>query len=149
MVVLNLVLALFLSYTNPVNVTSKPLVETVACDAKQYRDKCVKNIPEGWTFLKSYTLDGRNGARKQVEYSYIFSKNTTYLVVLANNDSRTKGLKVTLYDSNRKQLASSFVKERYYPAVAYKCNATGIYFMRFTFENPKDYCAASVLAFKR
>ncbi len=147
MIVLNLVLALFLSYTNPGE--TKIEKEVPACDAKAYKDRCVKSLPEGYTFLKSYTIDGKGGSRKDVEYSYIFSKNTEYLVMLANSGNDTKGLKVTLYDSNRRPLATSYNKGRYYPAMIYKCHATGIYFIRFSFENTNDYCAGSVLAFKR
>ena len=154
MIVLNLVLALFLSFINPteevsVNTENESHEITVDCDAKPYKDKCVASLPDGYTFLKSYTIDGRNGTRKKVMYSYIFSKNTAYLVMLANGSAQTKGVKVTLKDSNRKQLASSFANGKYYPALAYKCNATGIYFLEFEFEGGSTFCAGSVLAFKR
>lgn len=143
MVILNLVLALFLSITNPVTDLAS------ACDAKTYKDKCISSMPPSYTFLKSYTIDGKGGAKKSVEYSYIFSKNTTYLIMLANNDAQTRGITVTVSDSNKKQLANSFSKGKYYPALLYKCNATGIYFLTFTFEDTKDFCAGSVLGFKR
>jgi hypothetical protein len=146
MVVLNLILALFLSFLNPVK--ESPL--QAECDAKTYKDRCIKGLPEGYTFLKSYTIDGKAGIRKKVEYSYIFSKNTNYLVMLANRDAQTKGVTVTLFDSNRRQLATSFAKGKYYPAMAYKCNATGIYYLTFNFDTAApDYCAGSVLGFKR
>lgn len=146
MIVLNLILALMLSFTNPTPPKESAQAE---CDAKAYKDKCIKGLPDGFTFLKSYTIDGKAGQRKKVEYSYIFSKNTNYLVLMANSNPQTKGIVVTLYDSNRKQLATSLTKGKYYPALAYKCNATGIYFISFTFEGADNYCAGSVLGFKR
>ncbi len=145
--VLNLILAFFLYFT-PSSVSEMP-VDVNSCDAKPYKDKCVKNLPFSYTFLKSYSIDGKNGSKKSVEYSYIFSKNTNYLVMLANSNAQTKGLKVTLYDSNRRELATSYQNGKYYPAMGYTCRATGIYFLRFTFENTNDYCAGAVLAFKR
>ncbi|MDX2304270.1 MAG: hypothetical protein NW226_15810 [Microscillaceae bacterium] len=154
MIVLNLVLALFLSFINPTEMKSvspakKSPITQAECDAKPYKDKCVASLPDGYTFLKSYTIDGQNGTRKKVMYSYIFSKNTAYLVMLANGSAQTKGVKVTLKDSNRKQLASSFANGKFYPALAYKCNATGIYFLEFEFDGATSFCAGSVLAFKR
>ncbi|NJO00624.1 MAG: hypothetical protein HC880_02090 [Bacteroidia bacterium] len=148
MMVLNLVLALFLSL-NGFNEKPEPPIPAVECDAKPYKDKCVGDLPTSYTFLKSYTIDGKDGTKKTVEYSYIFSKETSYLVMLSNGNAQTKGLKVTLFDSNRRQLATSFVNGKYYPAMAYQCRATGIYFIRFTFEDTNNYCAGAVLAFKR
>jgi hypothetical protein len=148
MLVLNLILSLFLSWFNPTEEPTQP-TKVNACNAKVFKDKCIKDLPDGYTFLKSYTIDGQGGVKKKVEFSYIFSKNNNYLVMLANSNPQTKGIVVTLYDSNRKKLASSFSKEKYYPAMAYKCNATGIYYLSFTFENTNDFCAGSVLSFKR
>lgn len=158
MIVLNWVLALFLSFTNPLTkATTKTtaeeppikVIEVSACDAKVYKDNCVKNLPDGYTFLKSYTIDGKDGSRKKVDYSYIFSKGTRYILLLSNGDPKTSGLKVSIYDSNRKFLTSSYLRNKYYPAVIYECNATGIYFFSFEFENTNRFCAASVLALKR
>jgi hypothetical protein len=145
MMVLNLILAFFLSVFNP---TEEPQ-RVNACDAKTYKDKCVRDLPDGYTFLKSYTIDGQGGTKKKVEFSYIFSKNNSYLIMLGNSSPQTKGIVVTIYDSNRKKLAASFSNGKYYPAVAYKCNATGIYYLTFTFEGTNDYCAGSVLSFRR
>lgn len=151
MIILNLVLALLLTHTNPTVKSNTVEVEPMACNAQAYKDLCVEKLPDGYTFLKSYTIDGKNGARKSVRYSYIFSKNTSYLIMLANTNSKSKSvnkIKVTLYDSNGKKLASSYSKGRYYPGLSYKCNATGIYFMKFQFDG-SNFCAGSVLAFKR
>lgn len=151
MIVLNLILTLFLSLTNAATLQPKP-TKVAECDAKIYKDKCIDylNLQQGYTFLKSYTIDGKAGAKKTVEFSYIFSKNTNYLITLANNNPQTKGIAVTLYDSNKKRLASSLATNgKFYPAVSYKCNATGIYRLIFTFENANDYCAGAVLGFKR
>ncbi|MDW8345357.1 MAG: hypothetical protein RML94_00265 [Bacteroidia bacterium] len=116
---------------------------------KQYIDKCLSRLEEGYTFLKNYELDGEDGSKKNIEYSYIFSKNTKYMIVIANSSAETKGIYVTLYDSERRKITSSYVNGKFYPIISYTCSATGIYYMTFTFENTKDYCAASVLAFKR
>ena len=148
MTVLNLVLAFVLSFTLP-DASKLSTIDQPTCDGTPYRDKCLKKLPQGYTFLKSYTIDGKNGTRKKKKVSYIFSKGSVYFVTLANAHPKNEGIKVTLYDSNRKRLASSYAKGKYYEAMAYRCPATGLYFLEFEFENTRNYCAGSVLAFKR
>ncbi len=155
MIVLNFILALFLAYTSPSTPTVNDSEEVVNCDTKKFKEDCTRKIPQGYTFLKSYSVDGKNGAQKQVSYSYIFSKNTSYIMILANSHPQNKGFLVELYDSNRRRLASSYLSAsagrpaKYYPALGYQCQATGIYHLVFKFEDTQDYCAGSVLAFKR
>jgi hypothetical protein len=155
MIVLNFILALFLAYTSPSTPKVSESEAVVTCDTKKYKEDCTSKIPQGYTFLKSYSVDGKNGDQKQVSYSYIFSKNTSYLIILANSHAQNKGFLVELYDSNRRKLASSYLTAssgraaKYYPALAYQCQATGIYHLVFKFEDTQDYCAGSVLAFKR
>ncbi|MCS6820548.1 MAG: hypothetical protein NZ551_01630 [Microscillaceae bacterium] len=128
-----------------------PLATLVAqnCDSKQFTDKCLEKLPDGYTFLKSYKVDGQNGTKKKIEYSYIFSKNTNYLINVANSDPESKGIIIKIFDSSRKEIASSFKGGKYYSGLNFKCNATGIYFITFFFENARDYCAGAVLSFKR
>lgn len=150
MIVFNLVLALFLTFWNPTENESKPKIEVFACDAKAYKDKCVEEIPEGYTFLKSYTLDGQNGARRKIQNSYIFSKNTQYLLLINNGGAnKVNGLKVTIYDSNRRKIAESYANNRFYSGVGYKCNVTGIYHFEFEYVERSNFCGAGVLTFKR
>lgn len=156
MIVLNFILALFLAFTSPNTTEIKNSDETVvSCDTKKFKEDCTSKIPQGYTFLKSYSVDGKEGAQKQVSYSYIFSKNTSYLMILANSHPQNKGFMVELYDSNRRKLASSYLPAsgsrpaKYYPALAYQCQATGIYHLVFKFQDTNDFCAGSVLAFKR
>lgn len=146
MVILYLILSTLLSLH-----TTKKIEGSMLCDSKPHMDRCTSALPDGYTFLKSYSIDGKDGSKKTIEYSYIFSKDTNYLIMLANNagNPQVQGLKVTIYNSNRQPLAESFARGKYYPAISYKCNATGIYFIKFTFDNSPSYCAGSVLAFKR
>ena len=145
MMVLNLILSFFLSFTNVSPTTVKPM----ACNTKAFTDLVLQTLPRGYTFLKAYPVDGRGGARKSIKYSYIFSKNSTYMVRLKNSSAKNIGVAVTIYDSRRKKIASSFVKGKYYPGLGYKCGATGIYYITFDFDGKGDYCAGGVLAFKR
>lgn len=110
-------------------------------------DECVSKITEGYTFLKSYQMEKIGD---QMEYSYVFSKETNYMLILCNKEGAANNIVVTLFDNNRKEIASNYDKknEKYYPAIAYNCKATGIYYLRFSFNN-KPECCVSVLAFKK
>lgn len=102
-----------------------------------------------FTFLKSYKVDGNKSGL--VEYSYVFSKDTQYLLIYGDASDETAKVLVTLYDGSRKELASNFDKKnnRYLPGIGYKCTATGIYYMTFSMKETDDKCGVSVLGFKK
>jgi len=111
-------------------------------------DACVSKLGEGYTFLKIYKLET---TADHVEYSYVFSKGTNYMLVICNQDGTSKDVEVTLYDSQRKQLASNYDKatNKYFHAIVYNCQTTGIYYLKFTYKEQKPSCCVSVLAFKK
>ena len=110
-------------------------------------DECISKLGVGYTFLKTYQLEKIGD---EMEHSYVFSKETNYMLVLCNKDGAAKNVEVSLFDSSRKLIASNYDKknDKYYPAIAYNCKATGMYYLRFHF-NSKSECCVSVLAFKR
>ncbi|OJJ16485.1 hypothetical protein BKI52_34000 [marine bacterium AO1-C] len=143
--VLNLILSFFLSFTNVTPTAVKPM----ACNSKAFTDLVIKKLPKGYTFLKAYPIDGRQGQRKLVRFSYIFSKNSTYTIRIKNSSPKNEGLIVKVLDSRKKVKVSSYARGRYYSGLNYKCSATGIYYITFQFDGKGDYCAGGVLAFKR
>jgi hypothetical protein len=123
---------------------TKPCVQ---CNIEQYTEKGIKilNLEGGFTFLKSYPVDSQDGKK----YSYIFSQGTQYMIALANNDAHSKGIYLSLYDSNNRMVATSFANGKFHSALVFTCKTTGIYQLRFNFENTKDFCAVGVLGMKR
>jgi hypothetical protein len=121
------------------------------CEAEKYTEKLIEKMPDGYAFLKSYKIDGENGNKSKMEFPYIFSKDSNYMITLANKDVEIKGVILTLYDSNRKPVATNLDpgSKKFYSGVSYKCATTGVYYLTFSFESTKDYCAAAVLGFKR
>ena len=120
------------------------------CTTEEFEKKCVDKVNQlGFTFLKSYKIDGEN--KTKIEYQYIFTKGSNYLVTIASKDTDNKGVVLNLYDSNRKLVVSNHENEtkKYMAGLSYACNTTGIYYLSFTFENTRDKCAASVLGFKK
>ncbi|HAS45413.1 MAG TPA: hypothetical protein DCS93_33320 [Microscillaceae bacterium] len=126
-------------------------VNPTACQAKQMVRKGIGTIPRGFTFLKGYPVDGKSGKKKRVEYSYILSRNSKYLITLATRNNKSEGLKITLLNARKKAIASSYVDGKYYDGIQYTCQKTGLYYIRFTYDTKKtkSYCSGGVLSFRR
>jgi hypothetical protein len=120
------------------------------CNPDEQIEKCVPKLLDGFNFIKSYKVDGEGGAKQKVEYSYVFAKGLQYNLNLCVPAATIKGVRMTLYDSNRKPVSSNFMDGKYYDKIIYPCGATGIYYITFTFEEGADaYCGGAVLGFKK
>ncbi len=119
------------------------------CGADAKANECISTLQDGFTFLKTFKVDGQAGARPKVEYSYVFSKDTQYFLNICNDGEDTDGIVVTMYDSKRQMISTNFNNGKYYKGLVYPCNATGIYYITFTFQESQNYCGGSVLGFKR
>jgi hypothetical protein len=145
--IFSFLLASLMSWFSP----SPTPVNNAPCPAKQIVRKGISSLPKGFTFLKGYPVNGLNGKRKKIEYSYILSRNSKYLISLARQGNKNEGLQITLLNSRKKAIATSYVEGKYYDAIQYTCQRTGIYYIRFTY-NPKkttDFCSGGVLSFRR
>lgn len=118
------------------------------CDSESLSNSCIPKLATGFNFLKSYKIDGETGKDK-IEYSYVFTKGTQYMINLCAPGTATDGLVVSLFDSNRNKVATSKVNGEFISAIAYPCNATGIYYIQYTFDNSSAKCGGSALGFKR
>jgi len=117
------------------------------CDDPDFIDGCGQQL-KGYTLLKSYKVDSKdlkNG--KAVQYSYIFSKNTTYYLSVCSSDQSSKMI-VNLYDKSKRILATNYDKrtKKHYPALIYRCTSTGSYYLTFEFANHSG-CGVGVLGF--
>jgi hypothetical protein len=117
------------------------------CNADNLATACIPKLPSGFNFLKSYKVDGE--AKDKVEYSYVFTKGTQYMINVCSNGSATDGIVVSIYDKERNKVATSKINGQFITAIAYPCNATGIYYIQYTFDEPSAHCGGSALGFKR
>lgn len=124
-------------------------VSNAQCSAADKANGCISSLQDGFTFLKTFKVDGHDGAKPKVEYSYVFSKDTEYFLNICADGEVTDGIVVTMYDSKRQMVTTNFYKGKFYPDLTYPCNATGIYYLTFTFQDSQNYCGGSVLGFKR
>jgi len=119
------------------------------CNPRELASNCVSQVKEGFTFLKSFNIDGMNGSREKVEYSYVFSKDTQYFLNICSGGEITDGIVVNIYDSKRRVASTNFANDKVFPSIIFACKSTGIYYITFSFENSQNYCGGSVLAFKK
>ena len=119
------------------------------CNPDNFANACIPKLASGFNFLKSYKVDGEGGSKEKVEYSYVFTKGTQYMINLCANGAATDGIVVTLFDSGRNKVATSKINGQFISAIAYPCNATGIYYIQYTFDGSAGRCGGSALGFKR
>ena len=119
------------------------------CDSEPYTSGCNPKLASGFNFLKSYKIDGQGGTKTKVEYSYVFTKGTQYMINVCATGESTDGIVVSLFDSNRNKVVSSKVNDQYISAIAYPCNTTGIYYIQYTIDESTQFCGGSALGFKR
>jgi hypothetical protein len=117
------------------------------CNSDALSSQCIPKLATGFNFLKSYKIE--KGGKEYVEYSYVFTKGTQYMINICSPGQNTDGIVVSLFDSNRNKVASSKVNGQFISAIAYPCNTTGIYYIQYTFDGSTSYCGGSALGFKR
>lgn len=117
------------------------------CDAEGLSNQCIPKLAAGFNFLKSYKIE--KGGKEFVEYSYVFTKGTQYMINICAAGTGTDGIVVSLFDSNRNKVATSKINGQFIQAIAYPCNTTGIYYIQYTFDGSTSNCGGSALGFKR
>lgn len=117
------------------------------CNSEALSNQCIPKLATGFNFLKSYKIE--KGAKDFVEYSYVFTKGTQYMINICAATQPTDGIVVSLFDSNRNKVATSKINGQFISAIAYPCNTTGIYYIQYTFDGSTTYCGGSALGFKR
>lgn len=120
-----------------------------SCNTELYITKAMQDLSPGFTFVKSYRIDGRGGRRQKIEYTCVFSKDTDYDIRIQSQAGAATGIIATLYDSRRNQIATNYQSGKMYTSFRYTCRSTGIYYLTFTFKDSNEYCGGAVLGFKR
>jgi len=118
------------------------------CDSDEFMDNCASKL-DTYTFIKAFNTTMKK--TDVVEYSYVFSKGSSYIIIPCDQNIPGSRMIVNLYDRNKKIIASSYNKKTktFYPDLIYPCSATGVYYMEVTFEGPKGGCGVCLLGFKK
>ncbi|MFL5765050.1 MAG: hypothetical protein ACJ77K_13985 [Bacteroidia bacterium] len=118
------------------------------CGSDEYLEKFAPALAD-YTFIKSFNVQLSKQDDKS-EFSYVFSKGSTYRIVIGDMNPEGNRMIVSLYDRNRKLIASNYVKSsrKFFPSINYACSATGVYYVEAAFENGKTGCGINILGFK-
>ncbi|MDH5396887.1 MAG: hypothetical protein OEX02_01985 [Cyclobacteriaceae bacterium] len=119
------------------------------CNPEEHTNTCIPKLSTGFNFLKSYKVDGQGGNKDKVEYSYVFTKGTQYMINVCGPGGNTDGIVINLYDSQRNKVGTSLHDGQALAAFVYPCSTTGIYYIAYTFDGSTSYCGGSALGFKR
>ncbi len=119
------------------------------CDFNTQSQECISKVHDGFIYIKSFEVDGQNGLKEKVEYSYVMTKETQYYMNICTPGNDPDGITVTIYDAQRNPVSTNYANGKYYEALIFQCNATGIYYISFTFNESVNYCGGGVLAFKK
>ncbi len=136
-----------LFFLTAVLVSSMAYSAVAQCNPDEFTTECIPKLSKGYNFLKGYKIDGKNGQKAKIEYSYVFTKGTQYMInVCSENNS---GIIISLFDSKRNKVASSKKDGQYATAIAFPCKSTSIYYINYTFDNGNEYCGGSALGFRK
>ncbi len=119
------------------------------CSSDAFMDNC-SNALDDFNFIKSFEYTNPKGGAK-AEYSYVFSKGSTYRIVVCDENIAGNKMVISLYDRNHKLIASNFDKasKKVFPALTYPCSATGVYYIEYSFQGDKAKCGINILGFTK
>lgn len=119
------------------------------CSSDAFMDNCSSAL-EDFNFIKSFEFENPKGGAKN-EYSYVFSKGSTYRIVVCDENIANEKMIVTLYDRNHKMIATNYLKssKKVFPSLTYPCSATGVYYIEYSFQGNKAKCGINILGFSK
>lgn len=124
------------------------VVTAQQCETTSVLPACL-GLLKDFTFVKSLTIDKDlfKAGNTEAEYSYLFSKGTTYLVTVCDNNPINKKMVLNFYDSKDKLITSSYneAEKKHYLSITFPCTATGIYTLKYSFLNNNVSCGISVI----
>lgn len=120
------------------------------CDTDSFLNKCAPNLGT-YNYIKSFVAiaDAKNATK--TEFSYVFSRGSTYIIIECPENLNGGNMIVGLYNMEHKLLASTYdVKtKKYYAELNYTCSATGVYYIKPTFEGTTSGCGLCILGFNK
>jgi hypothetical protein len=113
------------------------------CDTSPLASECVRQMPRKFHTLKTFNVMKKK-EQEYYECSYVLTKGTKYNIGACFNT--VDNLKIEVFNSKR-SLVASITSGKKYSKLTYKCLASGIYYMRFSFDSSNNSCGASLLSF--
>lgn len=119
------------------------------CDPLSLKGQAINNLEKGFTYIKSFPLnDEKLNNKNEIEYSFVFSKGTKYILSFVDEEGKIENVNIELFDPNKSLIAKNKKGGKLIP-LSYTCNATGVHYMKFSFNGNKNHCSLAILSFKR
>jgi hypothetical protein len=119
------------------------------CGSDAFLNSCAPELGD-YTYINKFDIEV-NEPGKKPEFSYVFSKGTTYRIVICDQGQSDNRMEVKLYDRDKKLIATNYLssKKEYFPVLNYKCAATGVYYIESKFKPTKTGCGVVILGFSK
>lgn len=119
-------------------------------DTDVFLDKCASSLGT-YNYIKSFITNARPKKKSNPEFSYIFSKGSTYIMIACTENMAGGEMIISLYDRNHSLIATSYdsKSKKYYPDLQFPCSATGVYYIKTTFEGAKSGSGMCILGFSK
>ena len=120
------------------------------CGSDAFLDKCASNLGT-FNYIKSFTSIANPRKRDNSEFSYVFSKGSTYLMLGCTENLHGGYMIISLYDRNHNLIVSTYSdkNKKNYSELLYPCSATGVYYIKATFQDAKTGCGMCILGFNK
>jgi len=127
-----------------------PLISAGQCDNDIFLDKCATNLGS-FNYIKSFSLNARPKKKASSEFSYVFSKGSSYMLIVCNENSDGGEMRINLYDREHNLIASTYDEKtnKRFPNLIYSCSATGVYYIKASIEGTKKGCGMFILGFNK
>jgi hypothetical protein len=127
-----------------------PLISDGQCDTDIFLDKCATNLGS-FNYIKSFSLNARPKKKAYSEFSYVFSKGSSYMLIVCNENSDGGEMLINLFDREHKLIASTYDEKtkKHFPDLIYSCSATGVYYIKASYEGTKKGCGMFILGFNK
>jgi hypothetical protein len=127
-----------------------PLISDAQCDTDIFLDKCATNLGS-FNYIKSFSLTARPKKKANSEFSYVFSKGSSYMLIVCNENSDGGEMLINLYDREHNLIGSTYDEKtkKHFPDMIYSCSATGVYYIKASYEGAKKGCGMFILGFNK
>jgi hypothetical protein len=127
-----------------------PLFLFGQCDTDAFLDPCASNLGT-YNYIKSFTIIASPRKRANPEYSYVLSKGSTYMLIVCNQNAPGGKMIISLYDRNHNFIGSTYDEDtkKNYTDLIFPCSATGVYYIRASYEGVKGGCGLCILGFTK
>lgn len=120
------------------------------CESDEFLDKCASNLGT-YNYIKTFIAYSHPKRKSSPENLYVFSKGSIYKMIACFNDPQAGKMVISLYDRNHNLIASTYdeTNGKYYTELQYPCSATGVYYIKTSFEGARNGCGMCILGFSK